>query len=99
MAPLTPEQSLAARALLNWPRIRLGARCNISEGTIREFECGRRLPATEKLLAIRQAFHAAGVVFFGHSSSGRAIVKLRSPGILHGKLGDGEAGIIENSEM
>ncbi|WP_411962236.1 helix-turn-helix domain-containing protein [Mesorhizobium sp. CA4] len=51
VAPLTPEQVTAARALLNWSRVSLGAKCDLSEADIREFERGGRLPSPEKLLA------------------------------------------------
>lgn len=60
---LTAEQSRAARALLKWSRVRLGAKSNLSEETIREFENGHRMPGPGNLARIRQALEAAGVVF------------------------------------
>jgi transcriptional regulator with XRE-family HTH domain len=60
---LTPAQSRTARALLEWSQIELGARSNLSEGTIRDFEKGRRLPPPNSLVAIRYAFEDAGVEF------------------------------------
>ncbi|MER9657583.1 helix-turn-helix transcriptional regulator [Mesorhizobium sp. M0152] len=60
---MTAEQSRAARALLNWSRVRLGAKSNLSEETIREFENGNRIPGQGNLTRIRQALEAAGVVF------------------------------------
>jgi transcriptional regulator with XRE-family HTH domain len=59
---LTPEQSKEARALLNWSQVRLGAKCNLSEGTIRDFESGRRTLRPQRVAAIRLALEAAGVV-------------------------------------
>ncbi|MER9328630.1 hypothetical protein NKI49_27055 [Mesorhizobium sp. M0587] len=50
--------------------MRLGARSNLSEETIREFENGNRIPGQGNLTRIRQAFEAAGVVF----TSGRPSV-------------------------
>ncbi|TGV70332.1 XRE family transcriptional regulator [Mesorhizobium sp. M00.F.Ca.ET.149.01.1.1] len=91
---------MAARALLNWPRVRLGAKCDLSEASIREFERGRHLPSPERLLAMRQVFQAAGVVFFGQDSSGKPVVRLQASRTSHvTNLAEGEAGIIGNSEM
>lgn len=86
MRNLTAEQSLEARALLNWSRVRLGSRSNLSEDTIREFESGRRIPGPGSLTRIRQALEAAGVVF----TSG-------VPSLTN--LAEGEAGVIGTNEM
>ncbi|BCG96754.1 transcriptional regulator [Mesorhizobium sp. 131-2-1] len=83
---LTAEQSRAARALLNWSRVRLGAKSNLSEDTIREFESGRRIPGAGNLTRIRQALEAAGVVF-----------TLGAPSLTN--LSEGEAGVIGSNEM
>jgi transcriptional regulator with XRE-family HTH domain len=60
---LTPAQSRAARALVDWSQDRLAGASNLSESTIRDFEKGRRVPATNNLAAIRRALEAAGVEF------------------------------------
>jgi transcriptional regulator with XRE-family HTH domain len=60
---LTPAQSRAARGLLDWSQSTLGARANLSESTIRDFEKGRRVPSINNLDAIQRAFEAAGVEF------------------------------------
>lgn len=67
---LTPEQSRAGRAQLKWPQVRLAAKSGVSEGTIRDFENGRRAPGPGKLRAIRQALEQAGVVFSHAGSQG-----------------------------
>jgi transcriptional regulator with XRE-family HTH domain len=67
---LTPEQLRAGRALLKWPQVRLAAKSGVSEGTIRDFENGRRAPGPGKQLAIRQALEEAGVVFSPAASQG-----------------------------
>jgi transcriptional regulator with XRE-family HTH domain len=72
---LSPEQSLAARRLLNWSRIRLGCRSNASETTISKFEEGLCVPAVDKLATIRAALEAAGVEFTNGEQPG---VRLRS---------------------
>ncbi|MER8747983.1 helix-turn-helix transcriptional regulator [Mesorhizobium sp. M1050] len=66
---VTAEQSRAARALLNWSRARLGAKSDVSEDTIREFENGNRIPRNGNLTRIRRALEAAGVVFTSGSPS------------------------------
>ncbi|TPL74165.1 helix-turn-helix transcriptional regulator [Mesorhizobium sp. B2-3-15] len=60
---LTPEQSRIARGLLNWPQVRLAVKSGLSEGAIRDFESGRRVPGPRKLSAIRNAFEAGGIRF------------------------------------
>jgi transcriptional regulator with XRE-family HTH domain len=60
---LSPEQSRAARGLLDWSQARLGARSNLSDSTIRDFEKGRRVPSVNNLAAIQRALEAAGVEF------------------------------------
>jgi transcriptional regulator with XRE-family HTH domain len=71
---LTPEQSRAARGLLDWSQTDLGVRANLSESTIRDFEKGRRVPTTNNLATIQRALEAAGVEF---RNGGEPGVKLR----------------------
>jgi transcriptional regulator with XRE-family HTH domain len=59
----TPEQSRAARGLLDWSQTELGIRSNLSESTVRDFEKGRRVPTANNLAAIRSALESAGVEF------------------------------------
>ncbi|CDX51905.1 hypothetical protein MPL3365_140104 [Mesorhizobium plurifarium] len=58
---LTPAYCRAARALLDWPQVRLAAKSNLSEATIRDFESGRRILRTGRIVAVRKAFESAGV--------------------------------------
>lgn len=44
MIRLAREQCRPARGLRDWPRIRLGAKSNVSEGTVPDFETGRVSP-------------------------------------------------------
>ncbi|MDX8542057.1 helix-turn-helix transcriptional regulator [Mesorhizobium abyssinicae] len=60
---MTPQQSRAARALLSWSRVRLGAKCNLSETTISEFENGERKLHPSTVAAMLLAFEGAGIVF------------------------------------
>ena len=83
---MTPEQSRAARALLNWSQVRLASKSGLSEGTIRDFESGRRIPRPTKLAALLHAFEVAGVVFTAAGPS-------------RTNLSEGESGVIGSNEM
>jgi len=67
---MTPDQSRAARGLLDWSQAELAARSNLSESTIRDFEKGRRIPSINNLAAIRRALEAAGVEFIDGDQPG-----------------------------
>ena len=101
MIQLTREQCRAARGLLDWPQARLGAKANVSEGTVRDFEAGRRVPTADKLSAIQSALELAGVAFLGDGETGEGGpgVRLRKSTAPRPVIRDGEAGIIDNSEM
>ena len=60
---LSADELRAARSLLNWSRVRLGAKANLSEMTISDFENGVRKPRPHNIEAVRQAFQDAGIVF------------------------------------
>ncbi|CDX40979.1 hypothetical protein MPLDJ20_310028 [Mesorhizobium plurifarium] len=67
----------------------------MGEASVREFECGGRLPSQEKLLPIRQLSCAAGVLFFGQDSYCQPVVRLQEPAQFPvTNLSDREAGII-----
>jgi len=67
---MTPDQSRAARGLLDWSQAELAARSNLSESTIRDFEKGRRVPSINNLAAIRRALEVAGVQFIDGDQPG-----------------------------
>jgi transcriptional regulator with XRE-family HTH domain len=60
---MSPEQCRAARAWLNWSQAALAAKAQVSSGTIRDFEAGRRIPHANNLMAIRRALEGAGLSF------------------------------------
>jgi transcriptional regulator with XRE-family HTH domain len=70
---ISPEQSRAARGLLDWSQTELGARANLSESTIRDFEKGRRVPTANNLTAVRSALEAAGVEFIAENGGGPGV--------------------------
>ena len=94
-ANLTPALCRAARGLLNWAQVRLASKAGISEGTVRDFESGKRIPNPGKLSAVRYALEAAGVQFYADGSG----VRLQRQAATQPSLAEGEAGIIANSEM
>ena len=60
---LTPSQSRAARAWLEWSQEDLSARASVSLSTVRDFEKGKRTPIKNNLEAICRAFTDEGVSF------------------------------------
>ncbi|MFC5323633.1 MULTISPECIES: multiprotein-bridging factor 1 family protein [Bradyrhizobium] len=72
---MTPDQSRAARGLLDWSQAELAARSNLSESTIRDFEKGRRIPSINNLAAVRRALEAAGVQFIDGDHPGVRLVR------------------------
>jgi transcriptional regulator with XRE-family HTH domain len=81
---ISPQQSRAARGLLDWSQTELGSRANLSESTVRDFEKGRRVPTANNLAAIQGALEAAGVEFTNGDQPG---VRLRSPSGNKGQSG------------
>lgn len=73
---MLPEQSRAARGLLDWSQMQLARTANLGESTVRDFEKGRRVPSINNLAAIRAALEAAGVEFLAENGGG-AGVRLR----------------------
>jgi len=70
---ITPEQSRAARGLLDWSQARLGTESNLSESTIRDFEKGRRLPSANNFSAIERALEPNGVQFIPENGGGAGV--------------------------
>lgn len=60
---LSPEQSRAARAWLDWSQEDLAQKAGVAPSTIRDFEKGRRVPIKNNLDAIEAAFRVEGITF------------------------------------
>lgn len=58
---LTPEQSRAARAWLDWSQEDLAKRAKVSLSTVRDFEKGRRVPIANNLNAMHAALTGEGL--------------------------------------
>ncbi|MFK0690388.1 helix-turn-helix domain-containing protein [Mesorhizobium sp. IMUNJ 23033] len=87
----------AARGLVNWSVRDLSEKSGVHRNTITNFETGKSGGDPETLLKLRRALEAAGVEFIPENGGG-AGVRLKKPApTTH--LPDGEAGIIDNSEM
>jgi DNA-binding transcriptional regulator YiaG len=74
-APMSPEQSRAARAWLDWSQQELAAKANVSLSTVRDFEKGRRVPIGNNLAAIKAALEGAGIGFVDGATSGITYTK------------------------
>ncbi|MCC0808084.1 helix-turn-helix transcriptional regulator [Methylobacterium sp. W2] len=70
---LTPAQSRAARALLDWSQDQLAEASHLGLSTIRDFEKGRRVPSHNNLAAIVRALEEAGVQFIPANGGGAGI--------------------------
>ncbi|WP_377810604.1 helix-turn-helix transcriptional regulator [Azospirillum sp. A29] len=73
---ITPEQSRAARGLLDLSQQQLADAAGVGLSTVRDFEKGRRTPIAANLQAIQAAMEAAGVLFIAENGEG-AGVRLR----------------------
>ncbi len=73
---VTPAQSRAARALLDWSRDQLAEASGVPKRTLVRFEGGEAAPQRRNIAAIRSALEAAGVEFIAENGGG-AGVRLR----------------------
>ncbi len=71
---MTPEQTRAARAWLNWSQEELANRANVSVSTLKDFERGKRVPIKNNVDAIRAALEGAGLsMVFGEDGKAAGI--------------------------
>jgi transcriptional regulator with XRE-family HTH domain len=61
--PITPQESRAARGLLNWTQTQLAQASLVGLSTVRNFEGEHRETTAANLAAIHSAFEKAGVIF------------------------------------
>ena len=60
---ITPQESRAARGLLDWTQTQLAQASLVGLSTVRNFESELRETTAANLAAIRNAFERAGVIF------------------------------------
>jgi transcriptional regulator with XRE-family HTH domain len=60
---ISPQESRAARGLLNWSQTQLAEASLLGISTVRNFEAELRETTAANLAAIRNAFEKAGVIF------------------------------------
>lgn len=70
---LTPAQSRAARALLDWSQDQLASASHLGLSTVRDFEKGRRVPSHNNLAAMVRALEDAGLQFIPENGGGAGI--------------------------
>ena len=73
MSGITPEQCLAARAMLRMRREDLAVAAKVAAATLFDFEAGRRKPHPRTIEAIRLALEAAGTTFLETNDDGPGI--------------------------
>ncbi len=78
---LSPEQSRAARAWLEWSQDDLAKRASVGLSTVRSFEKGERTPIKNNLDALREALEQGGIkAVFGDDGKPRGIALRDTPG-------------------
>lgn len=70
---ISPEQSRAGRALLNWSQGKLAEGAGVARATLAEFEAGKRVPIANNLEAIKAALENSGVVFLDADDVGPGV--------------------------
>jgi predicted transcriptional regulator len=60
---ITPAQTRAARALLQWSQRDLAAHAEVGTSTVAEFESEQITPRRASLAAMRRALEQAGITF------------------------------------
>lgn len=70
---LSSAQCRAARAMLEWTREDLAAKCGVSRPTLADFETDKRKPYDRTLADIRRTFEDAGLEFIPENGGGAGI--------------------------
>jgi transcriptional regulator with XRE-family HTH domain len=70
---ITPEQSRAARGLLDWSRDQLAERSGVAKRTLVRFEASEGDTRQSTLAAVRSVLEAAGVEFIAENGGGPGV--------------------------
>jgi len=76
---MTPAQSRAARALLDWTQPKLAKSAALGLSTVVDFERARRAVSPEALAAVRAALESAGVIFVEENGEGPGVRLRKAP--------------------
>lgn len=74
---ITPEQSRAARAILNWSQTDLADAANVGQSTVAKFEHGARTPHRSNLKTIQATLESAGIIFIERDKTAGPGVRVR----------------------
>ena len=67
---MTPKQSKAGRAMLEWSQTELARAAGLGLSTVLDFERGHREVSTESVAKMQKAMEAAGIRFLGGEEPG-----------------------------
>jgi predicted transcriptional regulator len=70
---ITPEQSRAARGLLDWNQQYLAKEAGVGIVTVHQLEAGTSQPRRATLQVIKRAFEKAGVEFIDENGGGPGV--------------------------
>lgn len=70
---MTPAQSRAARALINWTQPALSKAAGLGLSTVVDFERERRQVAQQSVQAMKAALENAGVIFVAENGEGPGV--------------------------
>jgi predicted transcriptional regulator len=70
---ITPEQSRAARGLLDWNQQDLAKEAGVGIVTVHQLEAGTSQPRRATLQVIKRAFEKAGVEFIDENGGGAGV--------------------------
>ena len=70
---ITPEQSRAARGLLDWNQQDLAKEAGVGIVTVHQLEAGTSRPRRATLQVIKRAFETAGVEFIDENGGGPGV--------------------------
>jgi transcriptional regulator with XRE-family HTH domain len=96
---ISVAQLRAARGLVGWSQQELADKSEVGRATIADFEAGKRVPYATTLLRLQETLTAAGVLFIPENGGGVGVRLRKVDARPSSAPSEGEAGIIESSDM